>query len=233
MTAGGKSLTRTVVLVVVASIAATAAVWVSAIYVGFRECLAENVDRPSSYPWAPRREFCHGGSDVELLAMLALPTVLIVVGAILWRRGRGALATAAFMLVFATPVLPHVYVASLDVYDPEEYPILFAPFLRLATESTPPRVCYVYGIKRGPKATPITDATERFCVDLRPDAEALALTPEYDEGHTPYTLEWLGKKMTERGLHAPVTDDPIEGVVIQRVYMLPGREAERDATLVD
>jgi len=75
----------------------------------------------------------------------------------------------------------------------------------------------------------VTDETERICVDLESTAEALALTPEYDEGVTIYALDWLGKTLTENGMEP---DAEWEGLVVTRVYSLSGARAREDSSLI-
>jgi hypothetical protein len=230
--AGPASLRRAIILAVLGALLATAVVWVSMIIVSVEECLSENTDRPFSYPWSPRREFCGGGSDDYTIVMLLLPSILVAAGAFLWRRGRRQLAGVVFVLLVPLPFIPPIYVNSLDYYLLDEYPILHAPLLRLATDTQPPRVCYAYGILFGPNETPINDKTERVCIDLLPNDEALALTPEYDEGHTQYMLEWVGKKLTESGLPPETGRDVYRGIVATRTYTLPEKEAELDSIAI-
>ena len=195
--AGPASLRRTIILAVIGALLATAVVWVSMIIVSVEECLSENTDRPFAWPWSPRREFCGGGSDDYTIVMLLLPSVLVAAGAFLWRRGRHRLAGVVFVLLVPLPFITPIYVNSLDYYLLDEYPILHAPLLRLATDTQPPRVCYAYGIVLGPNETPINDKTERVCIDLLPNDEALASTPEYDEGHTGVHAR-MGRKEADR-----------------------------------
>jgi len=214
---------------------ATGVLVVSLFFVSFGECLAENREQPLSWSWSPRRQFCNAPSShasVGAYALFLLPSLLIIVGTILAKRGPRLSSWPVFALLLVVPFLPAIYVDSLPIYRLDDYPILHAPLLREAADGQPPRVCYVYGIVFGPRKTPVTEDTERTCVDLLPTRQALALTPAYDEGRTIYDLEWMGKNLTARGLPARPGGTGIDGLVVKRVYKLPGRKALEGSTAI-
>jgi hypothetical protein len=208
----------------------TVAVAGSLLVVHFAECTARS-EPPRAWPWSPRVQFCEKDAVAPLygaLALLAVPTLLVALGAILWAwRGEGW-ATLAFGLLLATPLLPVLYLGALPNYPVETTPILHNPYLRVATDARPARACYVNGIIEGPDRTTVTDETERICVDLEPTAEARALTPD-DELTTTHRLDMLGKKLTENGREA---DTEFDGLVVARVYPLSGAAAREDSTLI-
>jgi hypothetical protein len=204
----------------------------------FAECLAENraPAPPLSWPWSPRRELCNDGSSpaaLGALALLLIPTVLAFVGTLLRSRGRSALGWTLSAVVLATPLLPPLYVGALPYYALKSYPVLHEPLLRPARESRPPRVCYVYGIAHGSRTVEVDPDTERHCVDLERTPEALSLTSRYDEGRTIYDLDWMGKMLTEEGLPVRPGDTGVDGLLVERAYKLPDREARIGATVVD
>jgi hypothetical protein len=215
--------------------AGTAVLVVSMLLVSFGECASENDDRPLSWPWSPRRQLCDGaGSHVVLgaYALLLVPPLLVVMGVILAKRRARVAGGAILAGLLAVPFLPWIYFDSLPVYRLDEYPILHAPLLRPGAEGRPPRVCYAYGIVFGPRKAPVTEKTERTCVELVPTRQALSLTTAYDQGRTIYDLEWMGKNLTARGLPVEPGGTGIDGLVVARVYELPGREALRDSTRI-
>jgi hypothetical protein len=204
------------------------------------ECLGENryPPPPSHWPWSPRREFCSDEGSWAArgaLPLLAVPFVLTLFGALLWSRKRGGLASVAFGLVAATPLLMPAYVSALPYYRTDEYPILHDPYVRPATEEQPARACFAYGIVRGPQATRITDESERICADLRRTGDSEELVPGYETlpgyayASVPYNLEWLGKRLTEENMSAGTS---YRGLVAERVYTLPGAEARAGAFFV-
>lgn len=212
---------------------ATGVLAVSMFFISFDECVAENRERPLSWPWSPRREFCHEPSSPAALgayALLLVPSLLMVAAMILAKRGPRPASWLIFGLLLTVPFLPRIYVNSLPIYRLDDYAILHAPLLRKAANGRPPRVCYAYGIVFGPRKTPVTADTERTCVDLRPTRQALTLTPAYDEGRTIYDLEWMGKNLTARGLPVETGGTGIDGLVVARVYKLSGPEALEDST---
>lgn len=151
---------------------AIVAFWLTA----FGECLAENPSpaAPPSWPWSPRRQFCSDGNSpaaMGALALLLVPTALVMLGTFLRFRQRPTLGWAAYAGLLVTPVLPSLYVNSLPYYRLDSYPVLQQPRLRPASGSRPPRVCFVYGIAFGPRKVEVTDATMRDCVDLEPTPE--------------------------------------------------------------
>lgn len=86
-------------LALVGTLAATGGLW----WASFAECFGENREppRPLSWPWSPRREFCsQSGSPAALgaLALLAVPPLIVWLGALLWSKRRGAIAAGAFVL---------------------------------------------------------------------------------------------------------------------------------------
>jgi hypothetical protein len=226
---------RAIVLAGIGAVGATAVLVVSLFFVSFGECLAENREQPLSWPWSPRRQFCNAPSShasVGAYALFLLPSLLIIVGTILAKRGPRLSSWPIFALLLVVPFLPGIYVDSLPIYRLDDYPILHAPLLRQAVNGQPARVCYAYGIVFGPRKEPVTDDTERTCVDLLPTRQALALTPAYDEGRTIYDLEWMGKNLTGRGLPVRPGGTGIDGLVVKRVYKLSGRKALEGSTAI-
>ncbi len=167
------------------------------------------------------------------LALLLVPTALVMLGTFLRFRQRPTLGWAAYAGLLVTPVLPSLYVNSLPYYRLDSYPVLQQPLLRPASGSRPLRVCYVYGIAFGPRKVEVTDATMRDCVDLEPTPEALGLTPSYDEGRTSYDLGWMGKDLTQQGL--PIHPGPtgVDGLIVVHAYRLRDSQARIGATLVN
>lgn len=103
------------------------------------ECMGDDEERPFSWWWSPRREFCSGWGGwgapspavVGALALLAYPTAVLLVGLVLHRRRRVWLGwTAAALLL--TPLLPPLYVSVLPYYELDSYPVLHDPLLRRA-----------------------------------------------------------------------------------------------------
>jgi hypothetical protein len=206
----------------------------------FLECFGENrsPEPPASWPWSPRREFCSDGDSWAArgaLPLLALPFVLTALGAFLWSRKRRGLAAATFALIAVTPFAPGVYVSALPYYRLDSVPILHDPYVRPATDDLPARVCYAFGIVHGPRATSVSDETERTCVDLARTPEASVLVPDYERtsryayASVPYDLEWLGKRLTEEDREPGIE---YEGLIAERVYTLPGDEAREGAFFV-
>jgi hypothetical protein len=200
------------------------------------ECLNDTDDPPASYSWAPRREFCDSGvSAVRLgiLGVLFVPTVMVVLGTLLRARNHPVLGGVAYATLLAVPFLPGLYVSALPYYRLDDYPALHRPLLRPAKGSQPPRVCYLYGIAVGPRKAKATPATTHHCVDLEPTPEARSLTPRYDEGRTIFDLEQMGNNLTEEGL--PIEPGPtgVDGLVVDRAYVLRDGEARRGAALLD
>jgi hypothetical protein len=186
----------------------------------------------SHWSWSPKTEYCEGDSPIvsaAAYAALAAPALLALLGTILWARAGQLWATAAFVLVPVPAILVGWFVNSLPYYYVETTPVLYNPYLRVATDSRPARACYAYGIIRGRRTTVITPDTERVCVDLEQTPEARALTPRYDQGHTEHALEFLGHELTENGVKPGAE---FEGLVAARVYRLPGADARRDSTLI-
>lgn len=184
------------------------------------------------WPWSPKTEYCEGDSPVvsaAAYAALAAPSLLAILGTILWARTGQIWATATFVLVPVPAILVGWYVNSLPYYYVETTPVLHNPYLRVATDSRPARACYAYGIIRGRRMTVITPESERICADLEQTPEARALTPRYDQGHTEHGLEFLGHELTENGMKPGAE---FEGLVAVRVYRLLGAEARRDSKLI-
>lgn len=214
--------TRRAVWTGLATGAITFVVLIAVIAALFAECLDED-DNAELWPWSPRRELCReAGSPAQLgaFAIFLLPTVLICLGAYLRPRGRRTLGTVAYVALLPTIVLPFFYVQALPAYEVDEYPILHTPLLRTADGSTPPRVCYAYGVVG--EAPP---DTTRHCIELERTREALRLTAAYDEGVTLFDLEEVGKKLTQEGLPVRPGETGIDGYVVTRVYTLPEAEA--------
>ncbi len=73
-------------------------------------------------------------------------------------------------------------------------------------------------------------------MDLRrpaPDARALALTPEYDQGQTPFDLDEMGKNLTARGLPVRPGGKGVRGLIVTRAYRLSDRRAHVAATPIE
>jgi hypothetical protein len=229
---------RTAVWAGIAAGAVTAIALVAVWLTAYGECLAENPEPapPPSWPWSPRRQFCNDASSpaaLGALGLLLVPTAMVVLGTFLRFKEHPALGWTAYAVVLATPVLPSVYVNALPYYRLDSYPVLHQPLLRPASGSQPPRVCYVYGIAFGPRKVEVTSATRHECVDLKPTPQALSLTPSYDEGRTSYDLDWMGKKLTQRGLPVRRGATGVDGLVIDRAYELPDSQARIGATLLN
>ena len=226
----GLSRARTLVYLCIAT-GGTLVIAGGFLLVSLGECVFAN-DRPLSWQWSPRREFCsEPGSPAALggLALFLVPSLLVALGAILRSKLGQAWSVAAFFLIIPSPLLPFLYVKALPFYPIYTTPVLHDPYLRTASAMRPARACYVEGIAFGPHKTVVTDETERICVDLESTAEALALTPEYDEGVTIYALDWLGKTLTENGMEPGAE---WEGLVVTRVYSLSGARAREDSSLI-
>jgi hypothetical protein len=192
------------------------------------ECASDGGSDPESWPWSPRNQLCDGsGAQPEVLGMLALllvPTILITLGTWLRSRGRRGLSWVAYAGLLATPALAGLYVAALPVYEVDEYPILHTPLLRVARGSTPPRVCYAYGI-----VGEVLPSATRHCIELEPTPEVRRLTLAYDEGVTEFDLEQVGKELTQKGLPVRPGETGVEGYVVTRAYTLSGAEARAGA----
>jgi hypothetical protein len=194
------------------------------------ECASDGGSGPEAWEWSPREQLCESSSSPVLLGMLALlfvPTALVILGTWLRLRGRRALGWIAYAGLLATPALSGLYVAALPVYEVDEYPILHTPFLRIADGSAPPRVCYAYGIVG--EAPP---DTTRHCIELERTREALRLTAGYDEGVTEFDLEEVGKKLTQEGLPVEPGETGVDGYVVTRAYRLEEAEARAGASRV-
>jgi hypothetical protein len=204
----------------------------------FGECLGENPDPPPplSYPWSPRRQFCDDtGSTAQLgaLALFLVPPILIGGGALLRARGQRSIGLSVWAMTLAIPFLPSIYVHSLPYYRLDSYPVLHQPLLRPAQNSTPPRVCYVYGIASGPRALQVTADTPRICIELDPTPEAMSLTTGYDEGRTIYDLGLVGDHLTENGLPVEAGPTGVDGLTVNRIYELPDAEARKESQVVE
>lgn len=207
------------------------ALWLTA----FGQCVAENPNssEPFSWPWSPRRQFCSDGNSPAAmggLALLLVPTALVMLGTFLRFMQRPILGWAAYAGLLMTPVLPSLYVNSLPYYLLDSYPVLNQPLLRPASGSRLPRVCFVYGIAFGPRKVEATDATVLDCVDLEPTPEALSLTPGHDD--TEYDLDEMGKDLTQQG--PPIHPGPtgIDGLIVVHAYLLRDSQARIGAMLV-
>lgn len=204
----------------------------SGLYAVLFECLESGDEALSAWPWSPRREFCDEESSpaqLGLYALLALPPLGAALGVLLWSRGRRSAAVVAAIALAGVVLPPWLYIESLPYYPRETTPVLHNPYLRAATESRPARACYAYGIVEGVQAHRPTLDEERRCVDLERSPASVALTGEYDEGNTPFSLEALGYAMSEHGLEPGVA---AEGLVVARAYRLPGAEARKDSVLI-
>ena len=211
---------------------ALVALWLTA----FGECAGENSNRPFTWPWSPRREFCDDGSSPAALlapALLLLPIAVVIIGTVLYSKVSPTLGWATYALLLATPFLPSLYVGSLAEYRLDEYPVLHRPLLRPAEGPRPARVCYVHGIKFGPRKVNADAAPVRNCVELRSTPRARRLTPSYDGGVTVFDLEALGHRLTENGLPIRSGGSGIDGLEVVRAYELPADQARAGATLVD
>jgi hypothetical protein len=229
---------RTALWAGVAAGLVTTVALVASLLTGFGECGVENPEPapPLSWPWSPRRQFCSDDSSPAALGALGpllLPAAMVMLGTFLRFKKQAALGWIAYAIVLTAPVLPSLYVDALPYYRLDSYPVLHEPLLRPASEGGPARACYVYGIAHGPRKIETTSATSLECVDLEPTAEALSLTPSYDQGRTIYDLDWMGKKLTQKGL--PIRPGPtgVEGLVVDRAYKLPDGRARVGATLVN
>jgi hypothetical protein len=212
--------------------AGLAALVVAGVYAVLAECLFG--DEGFMWQWSPRREFCEEENSPAQLggyALLALPPLLAALAMFLWSRGR---RSSGYILTFSLlglllPFLPLLYIEALPVYPIETTPVLHDPYLRLAADGRPVRACYVHGIAVGSEKLQPTEDTVRVCADLAPTPQAAALTSAYDGGRTSYALTWLGRALTENGMD---TGTHWEGLVVERIYRLPEREARRDASLI-
>ena len=211
------------VVATLATVVAVLAVFVTFLF----ECASDGGSGPEAWEWSPREQLCESSTSPEVLGMLALlfvPTALVILGSWLHSRGRRVLGWIAYAGLLATPALSGLYVSALPVYAVDEYPILHSPLLRTADGSQPPRVCYAYGIvgEEPPDAT-------RHCIELERTREALRLTVGYDEGVTELGLEEVGKKLTQEGLPIQPGETGVDGYVVTRAYTLPEAEARRRA----
>lgn len=202
------------------------------------ECVAENADPPPppSWSWSPRRQFCNDRSSAAglgALALLVVPTALVVAGSLLRFKRHTALGWTAYGLMLFTPVVPAVYVNALPYYRLDSYPVLHQPLLRPASGSKPPRVCYLYGIAFGPRKVEVTSTTSRECVEFTPTPEARSLTARYDEGRTIYDLDWVGRNLRQTGLPVRPGATGVDGLLVGRAYKLPDSQARVGATLVN
>ncbi len=222
----------------VASAAITVGLVVALLIALLGECFVENQDPapPLSWPWSPRREFCHEDTSAAALgvgAVLFLPLIFVTLGTLLRWKGRevaGWVSYAALLIALAVPTL---YIDALPYYRLDEYPILHDPLLRPAAGPGATRVCYVHGIAHGPDQQQIYPETERICVDLAPTPEALALTPRYDGGRTIFDLDVMGKNLTQKGLPIEPGETGVDGLVVTRTYSLSDSDARVGATLVE
>jgi hypothetical protein len=210
------------------------ALFAGALYAAIGECLGNEETYPPSWQWSPRREFCHeAGSPASrgYWALTAAPLLIASAAAFLWSRGRRWPGYFVSLCLLGVVFLPSAYIQALPYYPRDTTPVLHNPYLRVATETRLARACYAFGITDGYRTVRFTDGTDHFCVDLAPTPEALALAlaPEYDQGATLYGLEWLGRTLTENGME-PGTE--WEGLVVEHVYRLPVDEAREDATLI-
>lgn len=207
------------------SLAVVVALWL----VGFGQCFDESADRPSSWAFSPRREFCSDGSAQANVgvALTFVPGLVMALGTWLWERGRrvtGALLGAAAL---SGVLLPSAYVRALPLYRLDTYPVFHDPLLGAATSRRPATVCYVYGIQFGPRKLDVVPSTRRTCIVLRDTEKARALTSSYDEGVTGYDLEWVGRELARRG--RPVRPGPtgFEDYEVARVFSVTDAEARR------
>jgi hypothetical protein len=218
--------------------AATGVAFVALALTAFGECVGENPDRAPdpSWPWSPRREFCDDRSSpaaLGALALLLVPTAAVMLGTFLRSKQHQALSWTAYAILLATPVLPSVYIGALPVYRVDSHPVLHRPLLRPVSASKPARVCYLYGIAFGPRKVEVTSGTTRHCVELKPTPQALSLTPKYDLGQTSYDLDWMGRRLTEKGLPVRPGDTGVDGLVVDRAYKLPESQARIGAKPID
>jgi N-formylglutamate amidohydrolase len=111
--------------------------------------------------------------------------------------------------------------------------VLDKPLLRPASGSTPPRVCYVYGIMFGPRKLNVTADTPRTCVDLARTPAAMSLTTGYDEGRTGFDLQLAGHNLTRKGLPVKPGATGVRGLTVARAYRLPDSQARIGAQEVE
>ena len=225
------ALTRKHIVVgALVAILGTVVVWIGLGFALLSTCVLS--EPHPHWPWSPKTEYCEGDSPIvsaAAYAALAAPALLAILGTILWARAGQIWAIAVFVLVPAPAFLVGWYVNSLPYYYVETTPVLYNPYLRVATDSRPARACYAHGTIRGPDTTAIPPETERVCVDLDQTSEARSLTPEYDQGATEFGLEFLGHELTENGMKPGAE---FEGLIAATVYRLPGAEARQDSTLI-
>jgi hypothetical protein len=220
------------------AVIATGVGLVSSFVGAYGECLSDSDGGAAAWPWSPRRELCdsaHSHAALGADALLLVPAVLIAAAALLagGRSRRAVVWVAVAAAVILAIVLPSVYVRSLPLYRVDSYPILHDPLLRRASDGAPARVCYAYGIISGPRRDPVTADSRRTCVEFLDTPQSRELTPEYDQGQTPYELEWVGKNLTARGLPVERGGTGVDGLVVTKAYELPGRAARTGSARVD
>ncbi len=193
------------------------------------DCWTERYD---AFPWSPRIEMCEepeSAAGLGIALVFLVPPAVGALTAVLWAKvGEGA-GVLAIALITGALFLPYLYVNALPIYQHDDTPILHNPYLRRATETQLARACYAYGIVEGPNLQRPRPDDERRCVDLERSPASVVLTDEYDEGNTPFSLEYLGYEMSENGMEPGAA---AEGLVVARVYRLPGEEARRDSVLI-
>ena len=224
---------RTAVWTTIAATVATIVAVVAVFFTFLFECASDGGSGPEAWPWSPREELCDGESSPVALGMLALlfiPTALVLLGTWLRVRGRRTLGWFAYAGLLATPALSGLYVAALPVYEVDSYPILHEPMLRPAGGSEPARVCYVYGIVGEAEISP---ATMRHCIELEPTARARRLTTRYDEGETVFDLERVGENLTQEGLPVEPGETGVAGLDVARAYRLREEQARIGARELD
>ena len=72
-------------------------------------CWYEDPSAPAAYWWSPRERFCDLSTtwvDRAPLALLLVPSALVVLGAWLWTREHKRLGGTAWALVLTVPLLP-------------------------------------------------------------------------------------------------------------------------------
>jgi hypothetical protein len=188
--------------------------------------------RYDAFAWSPRIELCEEPESASFLGLafvFLVPPAVGALTAVLWARGVERAPAVGVVLLTGTLFLPYIYVNALPVYHHDDTPIFHNPYLRPATDPRLARACYAYGIVEGPNLRRPRPGDERRCVDLERSPASVVLTGEYDEGNTPFSLEFLGYEMSENGMEPGAT---AEGLVVARVYTLPGPEARRDSELI-